>query len=55
MIVKIIKTGETKNVSASYGLRLIEQGVAVAVPREDKAAFKPAEAPAPRKGKAGDA
>lgn len=31
MIVKLIKTGKTKEVAYSYGLRLIEQGKAVAV------------------------
>ena len=49
MIVEIIKTGEKRTVNASYGTRLIEQGMAVAVPN--------AEVPAPtKKGKGtGDA
>lgn len=52
MIVQIINTGEKREVSATYGTRLIEQGVAVAVPANNT----PAEAPAPKKGKAaGDA
>lgn len=50
MIIEIIKTGEKREVNASYGTRLIEQGVAVAT--NDA----PAEAPASKKGKAaGDA
>ena len=52
MIVKIIKTGEKQEVNATYGTRLIEQGVAVAVPSNQSTA----EAPAAKKGKtAGDA
>lgn len=52
MIVEIIKTGEKREVNDSYGLRLIEQGYAVAVPANGA----PAESPAPKKGKAaGDA
>jgi len=52
MIVKIIKTGELKEYNSSYGLRLIEQGVAVAAPVEAKSA----DTPAPKKGaKSGDA
>ena len=52
MIVEFIKTGEKREVNASYGTRLIEQGVAVAVP----ANIAPAEVPAQKKGKAaGDA
>lgn len=31
MTVKMLESGETAQVSASYGLRLIEQGRAVAV------------------------
>lgn len=33
MQVIMIKTGESVSVSASYGVRLIEQGKAVAAPR----------------------
>ena len=55
MIVKIIKTGEVLEVNDSYGARLIEQGIAEAVPYTGKDA-KAAEAPAPKKGgKSGDA
>jgi hypothetical protein len=34
--VKIIKTGKVETVSASYGMRLIEQGKAVLVPKPTK-------------------
>lgn len=33
MNVKIIKTGKIETVSASYGMRLIEQGKAVLAPK----------------------
>lgn len=36
MNVKIIKTGEIETVGASYGMRLIEQGKAVLVPKSAK-------------------
>lgn len=36
MNVKIIKTGKVETVSASYGLRLIEQGKAIFVPAAPK-------------------
>ena len=47
--VKIIKTGKVETVSASYGMRLIEQGKAVLAP-------KPAKKPDRKEAaKAGDA
>ena len=55
MIVKF-KNGEKLEVNESYGLRLIEQGKAEAVPITPKSAPKANAAPAPKKGKAaGDA
>jgi len=48
MNVKIIKTGEIAKVNDGYGLRLIEQGKAVAVKETKKPAKKEA-------AKAGDA
>ena len=36
MNVKIIKTGKVETVSASYGMRLIEQGKAVLAPKPTK-------------------
>ena len=41
MRIKIINTGEIREVNASYGLRLIEQGKAKAAPKPAKPA-KPA-------------
>ena len=49
MNVKIIKTGKVETVGASYGMRMIEQGKAVIVPKPAK---KPDKKEAP---KAGDA
>ena len=49
MKVKIIKTGEVKNVNDSYALRMIEQGKAVPAAEHQK---KPARKEA---AKAGDA
>ena len=40
MTVRIIETGEQADVNKSYGQRLIEQGKAVPVPGEKKAAKK---------------
>lgn len=55
MIVKF-KSGDKLEVNESYGLRLIEQGKAEAVPCADKPVSKAPVAPAPKKGKAvGDA
>lgn len=51
MIVKIIKTGEVLEVNDSYGLRLIEQGIAAPATIKCKAEIKPTEAPAQKKGK----
>lgn len=48
MKVKIIKTGEIQTVKDNYGMRLIEQGKAVIVPKTAKPAKKDA-------AKAGDA
>lgn len=36
MNVKLLETGETVTVSRSYGLRLIEQGRAVAAPKSTR-------------------
>ena len=38
MRIKIINTGEIREVNASYGLRLIEQGKAKAAPKPAKPA-----------------
>lgn len=44
MTVKILKTGEAKEFNDSYGMRLIEQGKAVAVqPAPKKTAVKKGE------------
>lgn len=40
MRIKIINTGEMREVNASYGLRLIEQGKAKAAPKPAKPARK---------------
>ena len=40
MRIKIINTGEIREVNASYGLRLIEQGKAITAPKPAKPARK---------------
>lgn len=40
MKVKIIKGGEVKDVSDSYAVRLIEQGKAVAIPKQAQSVKK---------------
>lgn len=44
MNVKIIETGKTVSVNASYGMRLIEQGKAILAPKAKKTIKPPKEA-----------
>nr|DAW25072.1 MAG TPA: hypothetical protein [Caudoviricetes sp.] len=55
MKVRMVKTGETATVNNSYGLRLIEQGKAVAIPEKKRTASaekKGSESPAKEKADA---